>query len=80
MGRFVTISVGTFPFAYLYTNFVFDMVRFTTNGFDTAYAPWPFNQASGSSVATSERFIRLGVAAGLCLGVGVLDIFLPGDW
>ena len=80
LGRFVTLSVGTFPFAYFYTNFVFDIAKFAISGFDTTYAPWPFNSDSSSTVTTSENFVRLGVSAGLCLAVGVLDIFLPHDW
>jgi len=80
LGRFVTLSVGTFPFAYFYTNFVFDIAKFAMSGFDTTYAPWPFNSDSSSTVTTSEHFIRLGVSAGLCLAVGVFDIFLPHDW
>ncbi|MCE5256452.1 MAG: hypothetical protein LLF89_06350 [Spirochaetaceae bacterium] len=80
LGRFIIVSVGAFPFSYFYTNFAFDSVKFVANGFDTTYAPWPFNSQSSSSVTTSERFIRLGVSAGLCLIVGSLDIFLPRDW
>lgn len=67
VGRFVTISVGVFPLAYFCTGAMLSLVRIIGSG-------------QGASVTTTERFIQLGVSAGLCLGVGVLDIFLPSDW
>ncbi|HOV95072.1 MAG TPA: hypothetical protein PLT87_09345 [Spirochaetales bacterium] len=67
LGRFVTISVGVFPLAYFCSGAVLSLVRIAGSSQD-------------ASVTTTERFIQLGVSAGLCLGVGVLDIFLPSDW
>ena len=71
--RALVTGVGAFPFAYFYTNFVFDGIRFVSNGFNVQYAPWPFKTQYSAEVSVSETFVRLGVSAGLSAVVGILD-------
>jgi hypothetical protein len=71
--RALVTSAGAFPFAYFYTNFIFDGVRFVENGFDAQYAPWPFKTQYSADVSVSETFVRLGVSLGMSAVVGLLD-------
>lgn len=71
--RALVTGAGTFPFAYFYTNFIFDGVRFIENGFDVQYAPWPFKTQYSAEVSVSETFVRLGVSMGISAVVGILD-------
>lgn len=74
LGRLGIVSAGALPLMVFYTDFAFDLGRFFLNGLDVAYAPWPFKNQYSETVATSERFLRLGVAAGLSLAVGLVDL------
>lgn len=71
--RALVTGAGTFPFAYFYTNFIFDGMRFIENGFDAQYAPWPFKTQYSAEVSVSETFVRLGVSMGISAVVGILD-------
>ena len=71
--RALVTGAGTFPFAYFYTNFIFDGVRFVESGFDAQYAPWPFKTQYSAEVSVSETFVRLGVSMGISAVVGILD-------
>lgn len=75
--RAAVTGLGSFPFAFFYTNFVFDSVRFVDNGFDVLYAPWPFKNQYSAEVGTDETFLRLGVSFGLSAVIGLLDAFVP---
>lgn len=76
-GRFAIVSVGAFPFALFYTNFVFDTAKFLINDFDVQYAPWPFKSQYSAATPTQEMFLRLGVSVGLSAAVGLFDVLLP---
>jgi hypothetical protein len=79
LGRTVVIAFGSLPFTVFYTDFIFDSVRFATNGFDLQYAPWPLKNAYSAAVSSSERFLRLGVSLGLSAAIGIIDLILyPG--
>ncbi|HWR10512.1 MAG TPA: hypothetical protein VN445_01700 [Rectinemataceae bacterium] len=74
--RIAIISVGSFPIALFYTNFVFDIARFAGNGFDVQYAPWPFKNQYSAEVSSGETFLRLGVSLGVSTVIGVLDALI----
>ena len=74
--RALVTGAGAFPFAYFYTNFVFDGARFVKNGFDAQYAPWPFKTQYSAEVSVEETFIRLGVSIGASAVVGILDALI----
>ncbi len=76
LGRLVTISVGSFPFTWFYSNFLFDLVRFAVNDYDAAYAPWPFKSQNSAALESDETFMRLGAAVGASLVVGLVDLLL----
>jgi hypothetical protein len=75
--RAAVTGIGSFPFTFFYTNFIFDSVRFVDNGFDVLYAPWPFKNQYSAEVGTDETFLRLGVSFGLSAVIGLLDAFVP---
>ncbi|PKL06006.1 MAG: hypothetical protein CVV53_06525 [Spirochaetae bacterium HGW-Spirochaetae-9] len=74
--RMTITGAGAFPFALFYTNFIFDSLRFTGNGFQSEYAPWPFKNQFSATVDTSEKFLRLGVSIGASAVVGILDALI----
>jgi len=71
--RALVTGAGAFPFAYFYTNFIFDGVRFIENDFNTQYAPWPFKTQYSAEVSVSETFVRLGVSMGISAVVGIIN-------
>jgi hypothetical protein len=71
--RFEIVSLGSFPITVFYTDFLFDLALYFSNGFDSNYAPWPFNGSSSSSLTDNESLVRLGAALGLSLTVGAVD-------
>lgn len=76
LGRFETISVGSFPLMYFYAGIGLDLYRFATNGFDTAYAPWPFKGPTSYQPTDGDRNLRLATALGLSLGVAAADLLI----
>jgi len=74
--RSLVISIGLFPFSYFYTNFAFDLARHISHGFDTAYAPWPFNTQYGVALTNSEVWTRIGIASGASILLGFLSVII----
>jgi len=74
--RSFVISIGLFPFSYFYTNFAFDLARYISHGFDTAYAPWPFNTQYGVALTNSEVWTRIGIASGASILLGFLSVII----
>ncbi|HPK79784.1 MAG TPA: hypothetical protein PLE58_06590, partial [Rectinema sp.] len=74
--RSLVISIGLFPFSYFYTNFAFDLARYISHGFDTAYAPWPFNTQYGVALTNSEVWTRIGIASGASILLGFLSVII----
>jgi len=75
-GRIGIIAAGSFPLSLLYTNFGFDIWKYAATGWDSRYAPWPFTNQYSVEPATAERTLRLGVAVGVSLLVGIADALL----
>ncbi|MBN1243594.1 MAG: hypothetical protein JXA15_12905 [Spirochaetales bacterium] len=76
LGRFETIAVGAFPLMYFYSGVGFDLYRFTANGFDAFYAPWPFKGPASYQPTDEDRNIRLATALGLSAGVAAVDLLI----
>ncbi len=74
--RGFVISLGLFPFSYFYTNFAFDLVRFISHDFETAYAPWPFNTQYSAALTNSEVWTRIGIASGASILLGFLSVII----
>lgn len=51
--RFEVISIGVFPVALFYTRVGFDLYRYSTNGFESQYLPWPFKSEYSYKPETS---------------------------
>lgn len=74
--RWEIISIGVFPIALFYTRFAMDTSRFVQNGFQARFAPWPFKNEYSYAPSADEQRAAVAVAAGLALGVGILDMIL----
>jgi hypothetical protein len=48
------ITVGAFPFVFLFSGLAFDIVYWTTHGFLIANAPWPVGQGTSAWSVTSN--------------------------
>jgi hypothetical protein len=74
--RFEIVSLGSYPFTLFYTDFGFDLQRWFANGYDSAYAPWPFKGTYSAPLDDSQRLTRLGVALGVSFVVGAVDAII----
>ena len=71
--RFEIIMFGSFPFAYFFTTFGYDTYRWSNNGWDTRYAPWPITSAGAIEPGKGEKLMTLGVSAGVSVLIAVVD-------
>jgi len=67
------VAFGSFPFMYFFANFGYDTYRWSNNGNDMRYAPWPFNSAGTVGKTKDEKIITLGIAAGGSILVALID-------
>jgi hypothetical protein len=67
------IAFGSFPFAYFFANFIHNSFRFAKSGWDTRYAPFPFNSAGTIEQTQSQKFLTLGFAAGGAIIFAAVD-------
>jgi len=67
------IAFGAFPFAYFFANFSFDTYRWSNNGWDRRYAPWPIKGAAAIEQSQSEKFKVIGIAAGGACLIALVD-------
>jgi len=67
------VAFGSFPFMYFFANFGYDTYRWSNNGNDMRYAPWPFNSAGTIGKTTEEKIITLGIAAGGSVLIALID-------
>ena len=67
------IAFGSFPFMYFFSNFAFDTYRWSNNGWDTRYAPWPITSAGAIGQTKDEKIMTLGIAAGAAILVALVD-------
>ena len=74
--RFEIIALGSLPITLLYTNVGFQLYHFIDNGFDMSWAPWPFEGENTDSITDSERFTRIGIAAGAAVAVAGVDALI----
>lgn len=81
--RLEIISLGAFPILLFYTRFAFDTARFIDSGFDddgfdATLAPWPFKTEDSYEPTDDEQWTSVGVAAGLSLVFGLVDMLVSG--
>jgi hypothetical protein len=67
------VAFGSFPFAYFFTNFSFDMYRCASNGWDRQYAPWPAKPAAAIEQTREEKIRVLQIAAGGAILISLID-------
>ena len=74
--RFEIIALGSLPITLLYTNVGFQFYHFIDNDLDMSWAPWPFEGENTDSITDSERFTRIGIAAGAAVAVAGVDALI----
>jgi len=74
--RFEIVSIGAFPISLFYMGFGFDLGGYIGSGFDSRYAPWPFQNSSSVLPTDSQRLGRIGAAVGLSLVIGGIDAII----
>ena len=74
--RFEIIALGSLPITLLYTNVGFQLYHFVDNDLDMSWAPWPFEGENTDSITDSERFTRIGIAAGAAMAVAGVDALI----
>jgi hypothetical protein len=74
--RFEIVSVGAFPISLFYMGFGFDLGGYIGSGFDSRYAPWPFQSSASVLPTDSQRVVRIASAVGLSLVIGGIDAII----
>ena len=67
------VALGSFPFAFFFSNFFIDVYRASMNGWDMRYAPWPLKSAGFVSMTQEEHLLTLGFAVGGSILIAVAD-------
>ena len=67
------IAFGSFPFTYFFSNFAYDTYRWSNNGWDTRYAPWPIKGAGAIEQNKDEKLKVIGIAAGGAVLIALID-------
>ncbi len=76
MRRSEIVTFGSFPFTTMAVGAGYSFYKYFANGMDSKYTPNPFIKTSSANLSDAEtRGLILG-AAGLSLGIGILDYFL----
>lgn len=74
--RAEAVFIGSFPLSLFVTLEVYDTWRYSSNGFDPKYAPWPFGSGQAAPYSPAET-AWLGVSAvSLSLVVAGIDFLL----
>jgi hypothetical protein len=80
--RYDIVAFGSFPFAFFFTNFFYDLYRWNSaNGMDFSaegrrYAPWPFRSAGGIEMSSREIQRVILIAAGISLAIALIDYII----
>ena len=67
------VAFGSFPFAFFFTNMIYDTYRCSTHDWDRRYAPWPLKSAGSVDLTRKEQLRNLGIAAGSSVVIAVVD-------
>lgn len=80
--RFEIVAFGSIPFTMLLSTTIIDMKRwYDANGMELSnegmrYAPWPLKSAGAVAMTNKEQENTLWLAAGLSLGIAVIDVII----
>lgn len=76
MRRSEIVTFGSYPFTMMTVSAGYSLFKYFSNGMDSKYTPNPFMKASSANLTDAEtKGIILG-AAGLSIGIGIIDFFL----
>ncbi|MGA2480214.1 MAG: hypothetical protein ABSG63_15785 [Spirochaetia bacterium] len=74
--RAEVIAVGSFPFTLFLTLEVYDSWRYSTNGFNPSYAPWPIGSGAGTTYSPQETAWLAVSAVSVSVLIAGLDYLL----
>ncbi|MDR2842100.1 MAG: hypothetical protein LBV52_02740 [Spirochaetaceae bacterium] len=70
------IAFGLFPFSWLIASTFVDIYRSSIHNWDSAYYPWPLKAAGGPPMTNSEYVLTIGAAAGISVGLALVDALI----
>lgn len=70
------ITLGLFPFAYLFSSFAYDTGRYAMHDFDAGYAPGPFASAGRVSRSSTDARNVILISISLSAILAAVDFFL----
>lgn len=76
MRRTEIVTIGSYPFTSLLVGAGFSMYKYFSSGMDSKYTPNPFMKTSSANLTNAETTGIILGAAGLSLGIGIIDFFL----
>jgi len=76
MRRSEIITLGSYPFTTMAVGAGYSIYKYFSNGMDSKYTPNPFIKTSSANLTDAETKGLILGAAGLSLGIGIIDFFL----
>jgi hypothetical protein len=70
------VLVGSFPFSLFFTLEIYDMVRYASNNFTPAYAPWPLGSSASVSYSGEETLWVALSAVSLSVIIAGIDFLI----
>ena len=67
------IFFGSIPFTVFFTMISIDTYRWSTNGWDTRYAPWPIKAAGAVPMDMSQQILTFAIGFSAAVGVAIAD-------
>ena len=70
------ITLGLFPFAFIFTSLAYDMGRYSMHNFDSRYAPGPFGSADKVSRSSADTRNVVIISLSLSAVLAVVDLLI----
>jgi hypothetical protein len=70
------ITLGLFPFAFLFSSLAYDTGRYAVHNFDSRYAPGPFGSADSVSRSNTDTRNVIMISISLSVFLAVIDLII----
>jgi len=74
--RAEAVFVGSFPFTLFFTLEAYDTMRYASNNFSPAYAPWPFGSGTAVTYSAEETLWLAVSAVSLSMVITAVDFLI----
>jgi hypothetical protein len=74
--RAEAVFVGSFPFTLFFTLEAYDSMRYASNNFSPAYAPWPFGSGTAVTYSAEETLWLALSAVSLSMVISGIDFLI----